>query len=272
MTPGGWAIHLPLAPVLQGNIFHQSPEDGLRLRIQIRDSAVARTGVLCRNFPGGLGTEGPPGLCWAASPIDLFLVCGWSLTCYPHSSLGHIDSALSAHLTLTVFWHNVPNFPLPQSEGWAQVWPEEELLPTFLCMCVCVWMFVYVCLPPQGTLYTWCKICWEQGHRGGWISVSLSLSFSSFLFWCIQHLVDKVKALIRTKFPYLLLWSLFRTAVNNAVARSFHSIQMMIWDICNINIYIKHYPLSSWLRIKSLCLPEVHLQLSAASSLQACSN
>ena len=60
MTPGGWAIHLPLAPVLQGNIFHQSPEDGLRLRIQIRDSAVARTGVLCRNFPGGLGTEGPP--------------------------------------------------------------------------------------------------------------------------------------------------------------------------------------------------------------------
>ena len=45
-----------------GNIFHQSPEDGLRLKIQIRDLAVARTGVLCRNFPGGLGTEGPPGL------------------------------------------------------------------------------------------------------------------------------------------------------------------------------------------------------------------
>ena len=63
MTPGGWAINLPLAPVLQGNIFHQSPEDGLRLKIQIRDLAVARTGVLCRNFPGGLGTEGPPGLC-----------------------------------------------------------------------------------------------------------------------------------------------------------------------------------------------------------------
>ena len=35
-------------------------------------------------------------------PPDLFLVCGWSLTCYPHSSLGYIDSALSAHLTLPV--------------------------------------------------------------------------------------------------------------------------------------------------------------------------
>jgi len=92
----------------------------------------------------------------------------------------------------------------------------------------------------------------------GWLDISLSVSlFLFFSFWCIQHLVDKVKALIRTKFPYLLLWSLFRTAVNNAVAHSFHSIQMTIWDICNINIYIKHYPLSSWLRIKSLCLPEM---------------
>ena len=77
MTPGDWAIHSPLAPVLQGNsIFHQSPEDGSRLRIQIRELAVAGTGVACRNFPGGLGTEGPPGLRWAASPTDLFLVCG----------------------------------------------------------------------------------------------------------------------------------------------------------------------------------------------------
>ena len=25
-------------------------------------------------------------------PPDLFLVCAWSLTCYPHSSLGYIDS------------------------------------------------------------------------------------------------------------------------------------------------------------------------------------
>ena len=103
MTPGGWAIHFPLTPVLQGNnIFHQSPEDGLREGFQIRDLAMARTGVAGRTFPGGLGTEGPPGLCWAASPTDLFLVCGWSLTCYPCSSLGHINSALSAHLTLTV--------------------------------------------------------------------------------------------------------------------------------------------------------------------------
>ena len=63
MTPGGWAIHFPRTPVLQGNnSFHQSPEDGLRLGIQIGDLAVARTGVACRNFPGGLGTEGPPGL------------------------------------------------------------------------------------------------------------------------------------------------------------------------------------------------------------------
>ena len=104
----------------------------------------------------------------------------------------------------------------------------------------------------------------------GWLDISLSVSlFLFFSFWCIQHLVDKVRALIRTKFPYLLLWSLFRTAVNNAVAHSFHSIQMTIWDICNINIYIKHYPLSPWLRMRSLCQAEMHLQLNAASSLQA---
>ena len=103
----------------------------------------------------------------------------------------------------------------------------------------------------------------------GWLDLSLSVSLFLFSFWCIQHLVDKVKTLIRTKFPCLLLWSLFRTAVNNAVARSFHSVQMMMWDICNINIYIKHYPLSSWLRMRSLHLAEMHLQCSAASSLQA---
>lgn len=146
MMPGGWAIHFPLAPVLQGNnIFHQSPEDGLRLRIQIRDSAVARIGVVCRNFPGGLGAEGPPGLHWAASPSDLFLVCGWSLMCYPYSSLGHIDCivcSLDPHSLIA----QCTQLPHPQLEGWAQGVVRGGVPACSLCMCVCVRVFMCVCV------------------------------------------------------------------------------------------------------------------------------
>ena len=153
MTPGGWAIHLPLAPVLQGNIFHQSPEDGLRLRIQIRDSAVARTGVLCRNFPGGLGTEGPPGLCWAASPTDLFLVwmkphvlpsfITWThrlcIVCSPdpHSLL-----AQCTQLPPPPVWGLGPSV----ARGGAPAY-------IFLCVCMCVSVSVCVFTSTGNTLH-----------------------------------------------------------------------------------------------------------------------
>lgn len=224
----GWTTQLPFAPVLQGNtILHQSARDYLRLRIRIRGLTVSGTGIMCRNPPGGLGTKGRHA--YTEQPLLLtFPICGWNSTCHPHSSLGHIDSASSGHLTLTVLEHKIPSFTTPPVRGLGPRCVEGGAPACgFVYVCVCVFLCVCVCLPPLytwGTLDTQCKICWEQDHRGGWISVSLSLSFP---FWCIEHLIDKVKALMRTIFLCLLLWSLFRTTVN-AVAHSCHSIHMTI--------------------------------------------
>lgn len=229
----GWATQLPFAPVLPGNHnFHQSPRDYLRLRIQFRGSTVAGTGVVCRNPPGGLSTGGPPGLSWAASPTDLFLVCGRSSTYHP---IHHLDTS-PLHCLVTPCSQSYstiyPN-QHPQSEGWAQGMVGGGAPAcgfVYVCMCVRVCVRVYL---HRGHSTLSVRSAGNRATRGGWISVSLSL-FLSFSFWCIKYLIDKVRALIRTKFSCVLLWSLFRTTVNNAVARSCHSIHMTIRDICNI--------------------------------------
>lgn len=72
----GWATPLPFAPVHQGyNIFfHQSPRDYLRLRIQMLDSAEARTGAAYRNPPGGLG-PGALRVCIEQQPLPVTSSC-----------------------------------------------------------------------------------------------------------------------------------------------------------------------------------------------------
>lgn len=72
----GWTTQLPFAPVLQGSsIFHQSPRDYLRLRIQIKGLAVSGTGIMCRNPPGGRDTGRLPAYIEQPFPLT-FLVCG----------------------------------------------------------------------------------------------------------------------------------------------------------------------------------------------------
>lgn len=71
--------------------------------------------------------------------------------------------------------------------------------------CVCVFVYLH---RGHSTLSVRCA--GNRATEGGCISVSLSLSLS---FCCITLWVDRIRALNRTKFPCLLLWSLFRMTV-----------------------------------------------------------
>lgn len=149
---------MPFAPVGQRNhSFLQSPRDSLRLRVWSRGSAVAGTGVVCTSPPGGLGTRGPLGQHWAASPMTSSLFVDEAT----HVALmHHLDTSILHCLVTgpsqsysTIYPTSLP--PLsPSLRAGPEVWSEEELLPAVLCTCVCACLCVCVFNSTGDTLHS----------------------------------------------------------------------------------------------------------------------